>query len=248
MSDQNPDLVFQEVDEELRRARMNALWKAYGKYVIAGAVLIVLLVAGREGWRAYVHSQEEAQSTVFGEASKAADKALQDGGSPLAVWQDVMPKLEGGYEALAGLRAAGVALSEGKVDAALEAYAAVEASDADISMKELSSLLAAMVQISHKGDLDGARARLSGLVGHEHPWSHSAQEQLALLDLRAGDLDSASSRFSSLANDSETPQSIRSRATEFNQMIDARKAAAAPAEEETAPAASDEAATEGEAQ
>jgi len=238
VSDQNPDLVFQEVDEELRRARMHALWKAFGKYIIAGAAVIVLLVAGREGWRAYVHSQQEQQSTVYDETLKAAGETTRDGGDALAVWQAALPKLKGGYEALAGLRTAGIALTEGKADDALAAYAAVEASKADQSLKELASLLAAMVQISHKGDLDAARARLSALVGKDHPWSHSATEQLALLDLRAGDLDSASSRFSTLASDNETPASIRSRANEFSRLIDTRRAAQ--------PQAAEPAAVEGE--
>ena len=43
--------IFQEVDEEVRRERLEQLWKRYGIYIIA-AVLLVLACVG--GWRGSV--------------------------------------------------------------------------------------------------------------------------------------------------------------------------------------------------
>ena len=42
----NNDNLFREVEEELRRERMEKLWKQYGNYVIAAAALIVIIVLG----------------------------------------------------------------------------------------------------------------------------------------------------------------------------------------------------------
>ena len=42
--------IFQEVDEEVRRERLMQLWKRYGNFVIAAAVIVVL---GVGGWRGY---------------------------------------------------------------------------------------------------------------------------------------------------------------------------------------------------
>src|SRR5215213_7371984 len=48
------DLLFSEIDEELRREKAQAFWKRYGLY-IAGAAFLVLAVFG--GWRAYQNIQ-----------------------------------------------------------------------------------------------------------------------------------------------------------------------------------------------
>ena len=40
--------IFREVEEDVRRERLEKLWKAYGNYAIAG---LVLLFAGIGGWQ-----------------------------------------------------------------------------------------------------------------------------------------------------------------------------------------------------
>ena len=37
--------IFQEIDEDLRQDKVARLWKAYGKYIVALAVLIILAIA-----------------------------------------------------------------------------------------------------------------------------------------------------------------------------------------------------------
>ena len=57
--------IFKEVEEDVRRERYVKLWKDYGKYVIAGALAIVLGTAAGVGWRDYKSSQREGDSTAF---------------------------------------------------------------------------------------------------------------------------------------------------------------------------------------
>jgi len=42
--------IFHEVDEEVRRERLNKLWERYGNLLVAAAVVVV---AGIAGWRGY---------------------------------------------------------------------------------------------------------------------------------------------------------------------------------------------------
>ncbi len=67
--------IFREIDEELRHDRFEKLWREYGRYVIAGAVVVVLAVAGVSGWRQYQESQRFADGAQF-----AVAKALSDDG------------------------------------------------------------------------------------------------------------------------------------------------------------------------
>ena len=42
--------IFNEVDEAVRRERLEKIWQRYGTWIVAGAVLIVAAVGG---WRGY---------------------------------------------------------------------------------------------------------------------------------------------------------------------------------------------------
>lgn len=247
MSDLNSDLLTQEVDDEVRRERMLNLWKAYGKYVIGGAVAIVAIVAGNEGYKAYVTSVEQKNSSAF---EAAVDAAGADGADAVTVWEQAVPGLSAGYGALAQLRLASAAIDAGDLQRALATYEALAAdSTADEALQQFAMLQAGMLLAGKMNDLDGARAHLSTIAQKGNTWYFSAQEQLALIDLQQGALGDALGKFALLADDAETPQSIRSRATQFRSFIEAKQAAAAPVAgteaDEAAPAGASE---EGEAQ
>ena len=60
--------IFQEVDEDLRRERLEKLWQRYGNLVIAVCILIVAAVGA---WRGYEYWQNK-KSTESGAAFEAA--------------------------------------------------------------------------------------------------------------------------------------------------------------------------------
>lgn len=222
MSDLQTDLMAQEVDEAVRRENLHKAWKRFGKYVIGGAVGIVLVVAGREGYGAWTRAKEEANSTAF---SAAMESAAADGADPVAVWQSALPGLGGGYKALGGLRLAAAAAAKGDYDAAISAYDTVIAAGADEGLTELATLQSAMLLVDKKDDLAAARSRLSRIAVKGRPWYFSALEQLAMVDLQEGDLESARTRFILLAEDADTPQSIKTRASQLRGFVERQIAA-----------------------
>jgi len=66
--------VFREVDEELRRDRLMALWKRFGPYLIGAAVALVLVVAGR----AYLARVENPRCRIAGYAYIARFEPILD--------------------------------------------------------------------------------------------------------------------------------------------------------------------------
>src|SRR5260370_20834449 len=62
-SAERPDVsdIFDEVDEEVRRERLNKLWDQYGTHFIALAVLVVAAVAG---WRCYDYWQTKKAAEI----------------------------------------------------------------------------------------------------------------------------------------------------------------------------------------
>ena len=69
--------LIREVDEDLRQERLERLWKAYGKYVIAACVAVVVAVGGNEYWKYYQAQQLDRDSTTF---QSALDRL--NGGNP----------------------------------------------------------------------------------------------------------------------------------------------------------------------
>ncbi|WP_417460769.1 tetratricopeptide repeat protein [Kordiimonas sp.] len=248
MSDLNSDLLTQEVDDEVRRERMLNLWKAYGKYLIGIAVGIVVLVAGNEGYKAYVKSVESAYSTAFEAAREAS---LEEGADALAIWEAALPELGSGYGVPARLHLASAAITAGDYPRALTAYETLAAdSKAEPAMRDFATLQAGMLLAGKLEDADAARGQLSTIAVKGKAWYFSAQEQLALLDLQAGDLDAALNKFTLLADDAETPQSIQARASQFRNFVEAQQAAASPTVEVTPEGesvADEDSAEEGEA-
>ena len=57
--------IFREVEEELRHDHYAKLWRKYGKYVIALAVLIVAGTAGSVAWRDHQRAQRAEESERF---------------------------------------------------------------------------------------------------------------------------------------------------------------------------------------
>ena len=213
VSDTNPDLIAQEVDDEVRRERMNQLWSAYGKYLIGLAVGIVLLVGGREAYTSYVKSLEEASSAAFETANLAS---VADSANAVEIWQNALPELQAGYATLGRMRLAAAASANGDVASAITSYDEIAAdSGADESLRSMAQLFAGMLVSREGADLDDARARLSLVAIKGEPWYFSGLEQLALVDLKRGDKEAALAGYNLLANDTETPQAILARVTQL---------------------------------
>ena len=57
--------VFREVEEEMRKERMKALWDRFGTYIIGGALAIIVGVTGVKGWEYYKTTQANEAGARF---------------------------------------------------------------------------------------------------------------------------------------------------------------------------------------
>src|SRR5207253_11401823 len=60
--------IFREIDEELRRDNLLKLWSRYGKYVIAVAVLALVIAGAIVAWRELQASERRAQGQRYSNA------------------------------------------------------------------------------------------------------------------------------------------------------------------------------------
>jgi hypothetical protein len=200
--------IFQEVDEAVRREQLQKLWKRYGNFVIAAAVLVVLAVGG---WRGY-QWWEAKKAAQAGAAFDAAAELVDQGKSADAEEAFARLATEGtaAYRFLARLREAAV-MAGRDPKAAVAAYDAV-ASDGSVPrvFQELAGIRAALLLVD-SAPLSEMTRRLEPLAQPDSTFRHSAREILALAAFKAGDKTAAKKWFDMIASDADTPQSLRGR-------------------------------------
>ena len=219
MADRDPgqDSLFREVDEELRQEQFTQLWKKYGNYAIAVAVLAVAGVAGYQIWQSRDfdrRAQESAQFTVAlratmenraAEASQTLTKLAETGSD--------------GYALIAKLDLAAIKAKDGnKADAASAYLAVANHKDTAPEMRDLALVLSVLQEID-SGDPKILTERLAPLAAGTNPWRFNVKEFTAFLAHRAGDAQRASQLFRELADDATAPSGIRARAAEMSAVL-----------------------------
>ncbi|WP_421780950.1 tetratricopeptide repeat protein [Kiloniella litopenaei] len=204
--------IFQEVEEDLKRERVEVLWKKYGKWAIGAAVLIVAATAGFQGWESYQSTVQAEKSAAFASAlelsqadkTDEATKAL----APLAQSDD-------GYGTLARFEQARLLAESGDTSAAVKVWDEIAASSPPLStLKDVAALLAAM-HLVENGDLADVKQRLAGLAVANGAFRYSAIELQAIVALREGDNVAAKALFQQLIDDVDAPNGIKSRSSQI---------------------------------
>lgn len=210
--------IFREIDEEVRRERLVKLWKAYGGYIVVTLVVVIAFVAGRGLWYDWQDRRAKQDSATYMAAATAAAQAMP--GAAAEQYAAVVDELGSGYATLARLREASARLEAGDTTGAVAAYDALAAdSGAEQGLRDLARLLAAMA-VFDTGYEEDIRARLTPLAQAGNIWFYSANELLAVLDHRAGDLAAARDGFATLVDDPAAPAGLRGRAGEMLSLIE----------------------------
>lgn len=238
------DTIIQEVDEELRRDRIRKLWRQVAPFVLGGAISVVLIVAGYEGWTWWQKSESARSSDLFYAATKIADGTDFDAAKKAL--DGVVAQGSGGYPQLAQFRAAALLAQQGKADEALAAYDALATSLPNTSLRELALVLAGNLLID-KGDVAAVQQRVEGSLTPQSPLRNAAREVLGLTQYKAGKLDDAMKTFNDVIVDPLTANDIRTRIQTYIQQLIAEGAkpivasSEAPADASASAAASTEA-------
>ncbi len=183
---------FHEIEEDLRRDQAMALWKKYGSWVIAAALLLVLAVAGHWGWTKYSTHQRLRASADFLAAAGNADAAQRDAAlSKVAA--------EGGsYATLARFRLAQTALAaddKAKARGILGEIAADASTDP--ALAGLARMQAALLELEI-GKPEAAAELVKDMTAEGHAYRLAALEVTGLAALAGGDKAKARKTFEEL--------------------------------------------------
>jgi hypothetical protein len=208
--------LFDEVDEEVRRDQLKKLWDQYSIYIIA---LALLIIAGVGGWRGYQYLEAKKAA----EAGAAFDKASElseanKHAEAEAAFADLAAKAPWGYRMLARLRTAAEIANRDKPAAAkmfddIAADGSVGAPERDLARIRAAQLL--LETTTYPNML----RRLEPATAAGATFRHTARELLALSAWRANDTAAARQWLDLIANDGESPPSLRSRAEALQALL-----------------------------
>jgi hypothetical protein len=208
--------IFNEVDEEVRRERLQKLWDRYSLYIIA---LAVLVVAGIGAWRGYEYWVAK-QAATAGADFEAAVTLSEQGKHAEAekAFAKVVAEAPPGYAVLARFRAA-AELAQGNSADAVKAYDALAAdSTLGANWQDLAGLRAGMLLVD-SAPLAEMEKRLKPLSEPGRVYRHSARELLALSAWRNHDIAAARRYVDMIAADAETPPGTRQRIDVLSALI-----------------------------
>lgn len=200
--------IFDEVEEDLRRARFEQFWKKYWPAVVAVAAVIVI---GIGGWRFYEWRQDQQSAAAGGRFEAALRLSRTNGAEAEAQFAAIAADAPSGYRILARLRQATEIGSRDKA-AGAKAFDAVAADPAVGGLfQDIARIRAGYLLVDSAPPAEIA-SRVEPLTGAGLPFRHSARELMALAAMRAGDKAGAEKWVQAIQADPETPQGLRGRA------------------------------------
>jgi hypothetical protein len=208
--------LFDEVDEDVRRDQLKRLWDQYSIYIVAGALLIIAAVGGWRGYQ-YLEAKKAAEAgAAFDRAVELSDQNKH--AEAEAAFTDLAAKAPSGYRMLSRLRAA-AEVANRDPQAAAKMYDDIAADrSVPASEQELARIRAAGLLLE-TASYPSMLQRLETATAPTATFRHAARELLALSAWRTNDTTAARQWLDMIANDGETPPSLRSRAEALQALL-----------------------------
>lgn len=207
--------IFREVEEEVRRERLEKLWKKYGDYAIAGAAVLIIGVAGFKFWQHYEYVQTQKASAAYLEALETAGMGKAD--ATVARYAQIAKSAPGGYALVAQMSQADTLLAAGKTQEAVALYKKIADKDSK-DIGEAARIRAAWA-MSDTGSRADVEKLLEPLNTDRSGWRFMVHEMLAYIDFRDGRLKAAQKGYEALAVDTAAPEALRQRAGAMANLI-----------------------------
>lgn len=204
------DSIFREIDEDLRREKIEQLWQRHRTAIIAIIAAVVIGTAGFTIWqdrRTSALENATAQLTVTLQQLKADNHG--DITTQLEQFSSTAPN---GPATMARLYAAGVAAQSNDAAALAQLRGVIADDRAPKMYRDLAQLLLTQARLDSE-EPAALQNELSPLKEDGEPWRFSARELSALLSLKQGDIDSARAALEALQQNSDAPTGVRERAT-----------------------------------
>ena len=219
--------VFQEVDEDLRRQELEAVWRRFGPWAVGAAVVAIAITSGYMYWQ----NQKEAALAEAGDQLLGGIELILDGDNAgaSASFAALAEDAPGGYRPMALFQQAAALRLEGRLADAILIYDQL-ADDASLNVdfQNLARLSAGYIALeSPVMGFPDIESRLGSVTETAGPWRYHALEVLGFAAYSAGQSETATEHYRQITDDGMAPTSVASRANEMLEMIESAASASA---------------------
>jgi hypothetical protein len=220
LSPTNDAALLQEVDEAVRKDRLDTIMQRYGRWIIGGVVAILLAFGGYLYWN---HRQDVARGEQAEQLVAALEK-LQTNQPRAAASELEKIAAEGtpAYRAAAMMQQANIKADAGDLKAAAALMAKVAAdTEVDQSLRDLALIR----QTAFEYDTlkpEAVIARMKPMVDAKDPassWFASAAELSATAHYQLGQFDQAGALYGRIAKLPDVTKSLQSRSVQMAGML-----------------------------
>jgi hypothetical protein len=169
MTMSDDDNIFREVDQDMRREQIAAMWDKYGIFVLIGAGFIVAIVGGYNAYQWWT----EKRAAESGQAYYAASQLINQKKAPeaLAAFNELAQASGSGYRTLSQLQIAAIHADEGRKAEAVALYEQIAKGGADTILRDFASLQAAALRLD-EADRAEMQKPLDGHKTDTKPWRY----------------------------------------------------------------------------
>lgn len=204
----NPESFIDEVTEEVRRDRLYGILRRYGWI----GLVVVALIVGGAAWTEWQKAQARNQARAFGDA--LLDALDRDAPADrLAALQSV--EARGSADALAVRDLLAASDPETDPAAALAALDRIAGNPAVTQVYRDLAVLRRVLLAGTEMEIAARRAALDPLAIPGRPFRTLALEQMAYLEVEAGNPAAAITQLRALSADQEAPSGLRQRAEQM---------------------------------
>lgn len=203
------DILFQEINEELKQEKMRNFWKKYG--ILATVVVIAALTfaVSFESIKAWQNKKAQTWSDAYAYAYNLQIQGKYD--ESIAVFKDIEQQNGGIYRDIAQMQIANILLEQAKNDEALTVLTAlVNNPDANASVQNMAVFKLASYKLDN-APREEVEALLNRLIIDNGSWVNVAKEMKAMLEIREGNLSQALEIYNDILNNNELSDTLKSR-------------------------------------
>ena len=208
------DILFQEINEEIKNEKIMAFWKKYGLYALILVVVALTIAVSYESIVAWKNKKAQTWSDTYAYAFNLQIQGNYD--KSIAVFQEMADKNDGIYRDFSLLQIANIYLEQDKVNEAMTTLQKIiDNDDANPNLKNV----ALIKLVSYK--LENAPAEeinklLEPIINANNVWTNVALELKAMLAIRENDLATAKDLYSQILNSGANLQeSMKTRAQDM---------------------------------
>ena len=203
------DILFLEINEELKQEKMRNFWKKYG--ILATVVVIAALTfaVSFESIKAWQNKKAQTWSDAYAYAYNLQIQGKYD--ESIAVFKDIEQQNGGIYRDIAQMQIAYILLEQAKNDEALTVLTAlVNNPAANASIQNMAVFKLASYKLDN-APREEVEALLNRLIIDNGSWVNVAKEMKAMLEIREGNLSQALEIYNDILNNNELSDTLKSR-------------------------------------